>query len=324
MINNKIVITDCDHPSVQIERDILEQRGFSVVLEQCRTEEDVIEKCRDAVGLINQYAPLTENVFRELAGCKVIVRYGVGVDNVDLDAASHYGIQVCNVPDYGVEEVSDHALAMTLALVRKISLLSNEVKRNNWDFQVAQPIRRLRDLTFGVVGLGRIGRATARKALGMGWRVIGCDRSKADRMDGVTQVAFDELIAASDMISIHVPLTDETHHLFNRDVFRRMKNTAMLVNTARGPIVDEEALLEALQNGEIAGAAIDVMENEPPVKDHPLFKFDNVIITPHAAWYSEESFRDLKRKAAEEALNVILHAKPRYPVNVVQPVRRSL
>jgi D-3-phosphoglycerate dehydrogenase len=324
MVNNKIVITDCDHPSVQIETDILERRGFEVVLEQCRTEEDVIEKCRDAVGLINQYAPLTGKVFRELANCKVIVRYGVGVDNVDLDAASAYGIQVCNVPDYGVEEVSDHALAMTLSLVRKINLLSNEVKRNNWDFQVAQPIRRLKELTFGVVGLGRIGRATARKALGMGWRVIGCDRNEAGPMEGVDQVAFDELIAEADMISIHVPLTDETHHLFNRDVFRRMKNTAVLVNTARGPIVDEGALLEALRNGEIAGAAIDVMENEPPLKDHPLFALDNVIITPHAAWYSEEAFRELKRKAAEEAANVILDGKPRYPVNAVHPVRRSL
>lgn len=324
MINNKIVITDCDHPSVQIERDILEQRGFTVVLEQCRTEEDVIEKCRDAAGLINQYAPLTGKVFRELANCKVIVRYGVGVDNVDLEAASEYGIQVCNVPDYGVEEVSDHALAMTLALARKINLLSNEVKRNNWDFQIAQPIRRLKDLTFGIVGLGRIGRATARKAIGMGWRVIGCDRNEMAPMDGVEQVPFDELIAAADMISIHVPLTEDTHHLFNRDVFRRMKNTAVLVNTARGPIVDEEALLEALRSGEIAGAAIDVMEHEPPEKDHPLFAFDNLIITPHAAWYSEESCRDLKRKAAEEAANVILGGPPRYPVNAVAPVRRSL
>jgi len=323
MINNKIVITDCDHPSVQIERDILEQRGFTVVLEQCRTEEEVIEKCRDAAGLINQYAPLTGKVFRELASCKVIVRYGVGVDNVDLNAASEYGIQVCNVPDYGVEEVSDHALAMTLSLVRKINLLSNEVKRNNWDFQIARPIRRLKDLTFGVVGLGRIGQATARKAVGMGWRVIGCDHGEVNPANGVERVSFDELIAAADIISIHVPLTDETHHLFDRDVFRRMKSTAVLVNTARGPIVDEEALLEALRNGEIAGAAIDVMEHEPPMPDHPLFAFDNLIITPHAAWYSEESFRDLKRKAAEEAANVIQGGPPRYPVNTVAAVRRS-
>jgi D-3-phosphoglycerate dehydrogenase len=320
MTNKLIVITDCDHPSVQIERKVLEEQGFTVVLEQCRTEEDVIEKCQEAAGIINQYAPLTEKVLSSLPNCKVIVRYGVGVDNVDLDAASDVGIQICNVPDYGVEEVSDHALALIFTLARKINLLSNQVKKNNWDFQTSRPIRRLKDLTMGVVGLGRIGQATARKAIGMGWNVIGFDSKREDTIEGVTHVSFQELIEKADLISIHVPLTEDTHHLFNQEVFSKMKNSAVVVNTARGPIVDEQALVEALRNGEIAGAGIDVMEKEPPEMDHPLFQFDNLIVTPHAAWYSEEASHDLKQKAAEEAANVVLGNSPRNPVNHIHGV----
>jgi D-3-phosphoglycerate dehydrogenase / 2-oxoglutarate reductase len=315
MVKRKIVITDCDHPSIEIERKILEEKGFTVVLEQCLNEEDVIEKCKDAEGLINQYAPLTKKVLSALPKCKVIVRYGVGVDNIDLHAASTAGIQICNVPDYGVEEVSDHALALIFALTRKIPRLSNSVKQGVWDFQISQPIRRLKNLTLGVLGLGRIGTAIARKAVQMGWNVIGFDRNELRNVENVRKVTFEELIETADIISIHVPLSEETYHLFNREVFKKMKNTSVIVNTARGAIVDEQALIEALEKGEIAGAAIDVMEKEPPKKNHRLFSFDNVILTPHAAWYSEESFYDLKRKAAEEVANVLLGYSPRNPVN---------
>jgi D-3-phosphoglycerate dehydrogenase / 2-oxoglutarate reductase len=317
MTNNLVIITDCDHPTVEIERKVLEELGFTVALEQCKTEDDVIEKCQGAVGLINQYAPLTKKVLSTLKECKVVVRYGVGVDNVDLDAASKVGIQVCNVPDYGVEEVSDHALGLIFSVIRKINLLSNNVKKNNWDFQISRPIPRLKDLTLGVVGLGRIGQATARKALGMGWNVIGCDPSERKGHGGIKIVSFEELIQMADIVSVHIPLTNKTHHLFNREVFAAMKKSAVIINTARGPIIDELSLVESIRNGDIAGAGIDVMEFEPPVPDHPLFEFDNVVLTPHAAWYSEESSFDLKRKAAEEVANVIQGNFPRNPVNVV-------
>jgi D-3-phosphoglycerate dehydrogenase / 2-oxoglutarate reductase len=320
MQKNIIVITDCDHPSVQIEREVLEERGFIVRLEQCNTEEEVINKCHDAVGLINQYAPLTEKVLSSLPNCKIVVRYGVGVDNVDLNAASNVGIQVCNVPDYGVEEVSDHALALIFTLTRKINLLSNQVKNNNWDFQVAQPIRRLKKLKVGIVGLGRIGQKTAEKAIGMGWDVIGFDNNKQVEINGLKQVSFNELIETAEIISIHVPLTGDTHHLFNRVVFEKMKSTAVIVNTSRGSIIDENALGNSIRKGVIAGAAIDVMEEEPPIENHPLFEFDNVIVTPHAAWYSEEALHDLKQKAAEEVANVILGESPRCPVNQIHHV----
>ncbi|MCP8969670.1 C-terminal binding protein [Ectobacillus ponti] len=320
MTRKVIVITDCDHPSVAIEREVLEGMGFTVVLEQCRTEEDVIAKCQEAYGLINQYAPLTKRVLSSLPNCQVVVRYGVGVDNVDLNAASEAGIQVCNVPDYGVEEVSDHALALIFALKRKINLLSNDVKQNNWDFQICRPIRRLRDLTLGVVGLGRIGQATARKAKGLGWNVISYDRNEKRTMAGVQSVTFNELLETADIISVHVPLSTDTHHLFSQEAFRRMKRGAIIVNTARGPIINERALEEAIHTNQIAGAALDVMEQEPPQPNHPLFRFDNVIITPHAAWYSEEASFDLKRKAAEEAGRVVLGEAPYNPVNELQGI----
>jgi len=320
MTNKKIVITDCDHPSVQIEREILEEQGFTVVLEQCYTEDDVIEKCRDAYGLINQYAPLTEKVLSSLPKCEVIVRYGVGVDNIDLKAASNIGIQVCNVPDYGIEEVSDHALALFFTLSRKINLLSNQVKQNNWDFQLSRPIRRLKDLTIGIVGLGRIGQATARKAIGMGWNVIGFDRNERKKINGLNQVSFQELIQKADMISIHVPFTEKTHHLFNQETFSKMKRSAFVVNTARGSIIDEQALADALKSGEIAGAGLDVMEQEPPEVGNQLVQLDNVILTPHAAWYSEESIYDLKQKSAHEVINVILGNPPKNPVNQIHGI----
>jgi D-3-phosphoglycerate dehydrogenase / 2-oxoglutarate reductase len=312
-----IIITDCDHPSVEIEKKIIEEKGLRVVVEQCKTEEDLIAKCKEADGLINQYAPITDRVLSELPKCQVVVRYGVGVDNVDLEAASKHGVKICNVPDYGVEEVSDHALGLIFSTVRKINLLSNDVKQaQNWNFEIAQPIRRLRDLTLGVVGLGRIGEATARKAVGMGWNVIASDQYKtATGVESVNIVPFDELIETADIISIHTPFTTETHHLFNKDVFKKMKNTAFVINTARGPIVNEADLAEALRLGEIAGAGIDVLEQEPPVKDHELFSLENIVLTPHAAWYSIEAAQDLKSKAAEEAANVVLGKEPKNLVN---------
>jgi D-3-phosphoglycerate dehydrogenase len=317
-VANRVIITDCDHPSVDIEREVLESRGMDVKLEQCMTEEDVINRCQDAEGLINQYAPLTRKVLSSLKNCKIIVRYGVGVDNVDLKAASELGIQVCNVPDYGVEEVSDHALALIFNLVRKITQLSNDVKQGNWAFEISRPIRRINELKLGVVGMGRIGSALARKAKGMGWKTLTHDFQSSPHNFEFELVDLDILLSQSDIISIHIPLNQDTHHMFNEAVFNKMKDSAIIINTSRGPLINETDLCQALRKGKLAGAALDVLETEPPRKDHPLFKLDNVIITPHAAWYSEESARELKRKAAEEAGEFLLRNKIRYPVNVIR------
>jgi D-3-phosphoglycerate dehydrogenase len=317
MTKRKVIITDCDHPSVEIEKQVLNGIQAEVELLQCKTEEDLLEHCREADGLINQYAPLTRRVLSELKRCKVIARYGVGVDNVDLQAASDYGIQICNVPDYGVQEVSDHALALMLSLTRKTFQLGNAVKKGVWDFSISRPIYRLQEQVVGVVGLGRIGRAFAEKVHGLGMQVIGYDQypESFSRVPFVKQVRFDELLSTADIISIHCPLTEETYHLFGEEQLRMMKPQAYLINTARGPIVDERALDKALGEGWIAGAGLDVLEMEPPGLDHPLFRHESFLATPHAAFYSEQSFAELKRKAAEEVARVLTGESPRYPVN---------
>ncbi len=308
-----IVITDSDHPNIDPELDaIRETNEFTIRLEQCKTGEDVIARCQDADGLINQYVPLTKDVLKSLPNCKVITKYGVGYDNVDVDAAAELGIQVCNVPDYGVEEVADHAIALTFNLLRKINLLANSVKNNQWKFQISAPIHRLSTLTIGVVGLGRIGRAYANKAKALGWNVIGYHKRK---VDGIEQVSLEELCRRADVVSIHIPLNEETHYLFDEKLFSIMKPSAFIVNTSRGAVINEKHLEKAIEQKRIAGAALDVLETEPPEKDHPLFKFDEVIITPHAAFYSEEAYYDMKRKAAEEAITYLKHRQIRYPVN---------
>ncbi|WP_134705190.1 C-terminal binding protein [Ammoniphilus sp. YIM 78166] len=315
-----VKITDCDHPSVDIERNVISRIPADMSLHQCKTEEDLIHECADADALINQYAPLTRKVLSQLKNCKVIVRYGVGVNNVDLEAASEYGIPVCNVPDYGIDEVSDHALALMYTLTRKTLLLANAVRRGEWDFSISRPILRLRDQVVGVVGLGRIGSAFAKKAHGAGFKVIGFDPRRTVREDlsFMESVSFEELLQQSDMISIHCPLIDETRNLFGEKELRAMKSSAYLINTARGGIIDEVALDQALREGWIAGAALDVLELEPPRPDHPLLQHESFLATPHVAWYSEQAFDELKRKAAEEAVRVLNGEEPLNRVNAMK------
>jgi D-3-phosphoglycerate dehydrogenase len=312
----RVTITDCDHPSVDIERGELEAIA-DVDLQQCKTAADVIQTCHESAGLLNQYAPLTREVLKELKACKVIARYGVGVDNIDLEAASDYHIQICNVPDYGVDEVSNHTLALLFALERKVSMAGNRVRSWQWDVKPVQPITRLRGKVAGIFGLGRIGSAFAEKAVALGLTVIAYDpRGRSfERFPFVRRVSFEALLDESDILSIHSPLTDETYHRFGVPEFSRMKPSAYLINTARGSIVDEGALRQALEHGWIAGAGLDVMEQEPPAPDHPLLKLESCVITPHIAWYSEEAFHELKTKAAQEVARVLGGRPPRYPVN---------
>ncbi len=317
MAEKIIAITDCDHPTVDIEKKIISENGFQAVVHQCKSEGDVLKHCQDADGIIVQYAPITRRVLASLPKCKVIANYGVGFDNIDVTAATDLGIQVCNVPDYGYEEVSDHALGLILNVSRKIDLLSTHAKNNIWDFRIARPIRRLKDQTLGVLGLGGIGLTLARKAQALGWHVIGHSR-KAKRGTGIKTVSFEQLLALSDILSIHLPLNQDTYHLFNKELFRKMKKGALLINTSRGAIINEDDLVEALKTNQIGGAGLDVMEKEPPQENHPLYSFDNVVITPHSAFYSEESLAELKQKAAEEACAYLLNKQIRYPVNTIR------
>ncbi|WP_042470802.1 C-terminal binding protein [Bacillus ndiopicus] len=315
----KIIISDCDHADINIEKNVLGKNSVPFELQQNKTEEDLIKNCQEASVIINQYAPFTARVLSQLPHLKLIVRYGVGVNNIDLDAASKQGIQVCNVPDYGTHEVADHALALMLALTRKITKINNCVKNGDWDYQQSVPIYRHSEQIVGIIGVGRIGSAFAQKVQALGCKVIAYDisaeRKKNDpNLSFIEFVEFDELIQQSDIISIHCP-SDNAMNLFNKDVFEKMKSTSYLVNVSRGGIIDEEALYEALISKQIAGAALDVATKEPIDVKSPLLKLDQFICTPHMAWYSEQSAQELKRKVAEEAVRYCKGEKLHYPVN---------
>jgi len=261
--------------------------------------------------------PRTGRVLSELKPCKIIVRYGVGVDTVDLAAAAERGIVVSNVPDYGTEEVADHALAMMLCLTRKVAAANAFVKRGEWDFHLIKPVHRHRGQTIGIVGIGRIGAAMAHRTHALGMKVIAHDpKVSADELPHyVTLVSLEELMAQSDVVSVHCPLQDSTRNLIDENMLRLMKPSAYLVNTARGSIVDEVALEKMLDENRIAGAAMDVLAREPGAMNHPLFKHENFLCTPHMAWHSDESAQELKRKAAEEIRRGLLGEAPRYQVN---------
>jgi D-3-phosphoglycerate dehydrogenase len=253
----------------------------------------------------------------QMMRCRIIARFGIGVDNVDIAAATNAGIVVTRVPDYCIDEVSDHTMALLLALARKIPFANSRAHAGRWEMSAVVPVHRLRGSVLGLVGFGRIPQLVAPKAKAFGLRIISYDPFVSDEImnrAGVEKVHFSELVSTSDHISIHTPLVPETNHLFNADVFPRMKPTAHLINTARGSIVDEEALAQALDQGHLAGAALDVLSQEPPSMS-PLFGRHNVILTPHMSFYSAESLIDLQSKAAEEVVRVLTGELPRNPVN---------
>lgn len=317
-MNNKrprIVITDCDHPTVEIEKEILSEIDPEFILAQCNTEDEVIEVAKDADGIINQYAPMNRRVIESLKRCKVIARYGVGVDNIDIEAATEHKIIVANVPDYCIDEVSTHAMALILACARGIALLNSKIREKKWDFTLAKPLFRTQGKTLGLFGLGRIGRMVTQKASGFDFRIIAYDPYVSKVDGGIKLVEFSQLLSDSDFVSIHVPLTAETRHSFGENELKKMKKTAYLINTSRGPIVDEKALYQALKNRWIAGAALDVMEKEPPDWNSSLLQLDNLIITPHISFYSEESYVELKTKVAQAVLSVLKGELPRAIVN---------
>lgn len=316
MENIKILITDCDHDNNDIEEKVLKNRNLSLTVLQCKTEDDVINNCKDANILINQYAPITDKVIRSLPKLSLVVRYGVGVNNVDLFSATRHGVQVCNVPDYGMNEVADQALAMMMALTRKVILNNNLVRQGVWDYSKSIPIFRHGTQTVGIVGVGRIGKQFAKRVNALGAKIIAFDLAKRNVPDYIKMVSFEELIKESDIISIHCP-ADNNINLFDADEFSKMKKTAYLINVSRGGIVNEEALNNALKNKVIAGAALDVTSIEPLDTNSPLLKHDNFIVSPHMAWYSEEAALELKRKVAEEAARFAKGEELHYPVNKI-------
>ncbi len=316
----QIVVSDCDHASMEPEEKVFADSAMTFRMLRCLTEEDLILQCKGADIVLNQYAPFTAKVFAALKPeLRQVVRYGVGVDNIDVAAAAASGVQVCNVPDYGVHEVSNHALALILAFERRVVFMNECTGGGTWDYRLAIPIRRMSELTIGIVGFGRIGSALAEKLKPLGCRVIGHDPAfglGSPEMRGIEWVPFEQLLGESDFITLHCPLTPKTYRLIDAAVLGRMKRTAIIVNTARGGIIDEDALADALRQGALAGAALDVVEREPLAAESPLRGLDNCLLTPHMAWYSEESGLEMKRKVAEEAVRFAKGTSVRYPVNI--------
>jgi D-3-phosphoglycerate dehydrogenase len=319
-----VVIADYDYGDVDIERAIIEGAGLRLTAAQCKTEGEVIDVARDADAVIAQYVTVGEKAIAALSRCRVIARYGTGVDIVDVGAATRHGILVTNVPnDWCENEVADHAVALLLTLARKIRAYDEATRAGTWRWQTGAPIHRLRGSVVGLLSFGAIAQAIGARATGFGLRVIAHDPYVPDRdiaATGATPVSFDELLEQSDYLVIQAPLTAETHHLIGEAELRRMKRTAFLINTARGPIVSDDALYRGLREGWIAGAGLDDVEEEPakqrdwkPV--NPLFSLPNAVVTPHAAYYSEESLHTVRDFAAHEVVRVLTGQRPLSPVN---------
>jgi D-3-phosphoglycerate dehydrogenase len=312
----KVLITDFNYPDVELERRILEDAGLELVTAQCRSEEDVIEAGQGVSAMLTQYAKITARVMAELPELRMVGRYGVGYDIVDVEAARERGVWVANVPDYGTEEVAVHALSLALSLLRHLPLYDRDVKAGRWHSTSTGPLFRLKNSTLGVVGLGRIGGTFARRASPWFGRTLGCDPYLEDDAwpESVERASLEEVFSESLLVSLHPPLTDETRGFIDRNLLEQMPDGSYLVNTARGGLVVMDDVLWALEEGPLAGAGLDVLPQEPPPQDHPLLSNPNVILTPHAAFYSVEAEQEVRRKAAQNVVAWAREGRPLYPV----------
>jgi D-3-phosphoglycerate dehydrogenase / 2-oxoglutarate reductase len=312
-----IAVTDSPFPSLDPAKAALARIDFELRMAKSASADDILTVARDADAVLVTYAKLDAPLLRQLTRCKAIGRFGLGVDNIDIKTAAELGISVNYVPDYCMHEVSDHAMALLLALARKIPLSNKLVQAGRWEMPAVVPIHRLAGRVLGLVGFGNIPRALAPKAKALGLRVLTHDPYVAPdalAAAGVEGVSFDRLLELSDFVSIHAPLLPATRGLFNADTFRKIKKGAVLINTARGPLVDEDALVAALDAGQLGGAALDVVTTEPLAKDSKLIGRDNVILTPHTAFYSVEALAELQTKCAADVARVLSGEKPVYPV----------
>ena len=306
----QVIITDCDHGSIREEKEEFVRMGAELILAQAQKEDDLIRVCKEADGLLNQYALLTRKVLKSLPKCKVISRYGVGVDSVDLKAATDLGVIVANVPDYCMDEVANQTIAMILTLIRKTAFFDRKVKSGEWDFHQGIPIYRTSGKTLGLIGCGKIGLEVAKRISAFGVRVMTFDPYLEKASEGIELKDFDTVLKESDFISIHCPLNDSTRHLIGDKEFKKMEKKPLLVNTSRGPIIDEKALIQALREGLLSGAGLDVLEKEPPDSKNPMLKMENVVLSPHISFYSAESISELKRRTAKNVADVLMGKWP--------------
>ncbi len=312
----KVVAIDGGYPAYDQERDLLHAVGADFEVRPCGADVQLARAhCQHANVVLVRESPITQAVIDGMERCQAIIRYGIGVDNIDLQAASARGIMVANVPDYGIDEVSTQTVALLLAVVRRLRLHDREVRQGRWSTGVLQPMYRLRGRTLGLLGYGRIARMTHTMLSGFGFGRVLVNDPQATAADGIELASVERICQEADVISVHAPLTPATHHLLNAERIALMRPTAVVVNTARGGLIDLDALYAALSEGRILGAGLDVFEQEPPDALHPLFALDNVAVTNHIGWYSEEAMRDVQRKAAEEAVRVLSGQPPLHWLN---------
>ena len=319
----QVVITAYNFPGLGPEQEMLAPLGVDLVRRPCADGAEIVAAGKEAALLIVGNAAITAEVLDQLPHCLAIVKPAVGVDNIDIDAATAAGVCVANVPDYGTDEVATHAMALILNAFRYVDACAADVRAGEWKPKPPYPLQRSFGRTLGIIGFGRIGRSVARKASGFGWRLLAWDPyvdASEMRGRGVEAVDFDTLLAESDFVSLHLPLTEETHYLIDAGALAKMKPTAFLVNTARGGVVDSEALHQAVESGQIAGAALDVIDVEPPPRDHPLYRTERILVTAHVAWYSQQAIEDLWVKAVQEVARVLQGELPHNLLNPeVQP-----
>ena len=313
-----IAITDAPFPSLDPAKKELQRLDPEYRMAKSPSADDILGVARDADAILVTYAKLPGELLRRLTRCKAIGRFGLGVDNIDLVAAKELGIAVNYVPDYCLREVSDHAMALLLALARKVTLADKLVQSGRWELAPLVPLRRLEGRLLGLIGFGNIPRRVAPKAKAFGLNVATYDPyvdAAAAAAEGVECLSLDDLLARSNFVSLHAPLQPATRGMMNAKTFAKMKKGAFLINTARGPLVDEAALVAALDSGQLGGAALDVVASEPLAKNSPLLNRDNVIVTPHAAYYSVEALDELQFKCASDLARVLSGQKAVYPIS---------
>jgi D-3-phosphoglycerate dehydrogenase len=316
-----VLLTDYAWPDLNIEREILSGIDAELVVVEKGKQDAAslaeLAKAKDVDAIMTNWAKVPKEVIATAPKCRIVCRLGIGLDNIDVAYCTSQKIPVTNIPDYCLIEVAEHALALLLSLSRKVAFYHRETKEGRYQLQSGPKLRRIEGQTLGIVGLGNIGRKLAEKALGIGLKVVATSRSRKNPMPGVDFVTLDELLTCSDYVSLHTPLTPETKRCIGAAQFGKMKPSAYLINTARGGLIDHDALLAALRAGKLAGAALDVQDPEPPDLSLPIFRDERVFVTPHAAFVSEESLANLRSRVAKQ---VVARLTGKVPENVVNGV----
>ncbi|MDA8144136.1 MAG: C-terminal binding protein [Thermoplasmatales archaeon] len=320
-MKNVILKTDGDFRDVSQERKILESAGYELVERNCQTSEDVIGACNELKpsGLIVLKVPISAEVMKKAPTVKVISRYGIGLDMIDLKGAEEEKIPVAYVPDYCVDEVSNHAISLMLSSERRLLIFDRNVRKGDWGMENISPVHRFSEKTVGLLGFGRLAQAVAGKLKGFGTMIAAYDPFLDEnfmRARGVQKVqSVDDLLRISDILSIHVPLTKETKGIITKEELRRMKKGAVIVNTSRGGIVDQKALLGSIKEGHLSGAGLDVFEDEPIEMSDPILQEERIVLTPHVSYYSEEALKQVQADTAQAVVDILAGKKPRNLAN---------